>query len=407
VGSNGKLLYVDLNQYTTKAYGNSDFCAATWDLRDPSGNIADDMSQVCGAVADLTSFEKLQQVLSNICGISKVEVKDNFDEATGIYDGSLDCSYKSMDDGNFSAFSIIREVSGSLTLAANHISNVDPLSTLTKVGGYLYLYNNPLQNINGLSALITVEGDLRITDTNLTDLNGLISLETLNGVLSINSNPFLIDISAFGDLKAFDGKQITIDRDQYINKAGDSSSFCAAVWDIYDDTGNIADDMSQICEGASYEATPVNRLRDAVGRYCQTTSFDFYQNYSEAEGKYSGNLNCENSDLNSSALEDFDALLEVEGDFLLSSNMLTNLDGLIKLRSVSKTFSIYNNPNLIDIYGISNVGMAGSSQILRIDPANQYTHKADIAKDFCQSSWNVYEGTSNISDDKSAICFEY
>ncbi len=133
-------------------------------------------------------------------------------------------------------------------------------------------------------------------------------------------------------------------------------------------------------------------------------TLDFYSNFNEGNGVYSGDIDCSASGLTSENLVQFTPLLEIHGNFSLASNALINMDELIRLKKVTQTVDIHNNINLTNIFGLSNV-VGNSGQILRIDDTGQYINKADISKNFCLSNWNLYNGLINISDDKEKICY--
>ncbi len=79
------------------------------------------------------------------------------------------------------------------------------------------------------------------------------------------------------------------------------------------------------------------------------------------------------------------------------------MNGVIRVKKVTGSIGISNNNNLSDIHGLSNIA-GTSNQKLIIDDASQYDVKADSTKDFCTSSWDVYVGTDNISDDLEVAC---
>ncbi|MEJ2497605.1 MAG: hypothetical protein P8Y43_09095, partial [Sulfurovaceae bacterium] len=401
IGSDGQLLYVAPEQYDVKANQELKFCSAVWNLHDSNGDIDDDMTLVCGEGAPLTEAEQLRAVMDEKCSVSFAQFADNFDESTGVYSTSLDCSYKQMNDEDLMKFSIVNEIKGSFSLNNNNLTNLDGLSNLMAVGGYFYLHDNNISDINGIINLASVGGTFDISHNNIADLDGALSLVGIGGSVKIYNNSNLVDVSGLANIVGLDGQKIYIDPVDYAIKAASGTSLCSAIWDIYDTQENIPDDMSKLCEGYNYVPTDANKLRDILGKRCNIDSSTFYNKFADDSGIYNGSIQC--YDVTEDELDDFAALLEVNGDFSLNNSSATTLNGLVRLKSVTGNLSIEDNAALIDISGLSNVqGVSGKKLI--IDDASQYQIKADSTKPFCSTSWNIYQGTENVIDDLSLVC---
>ena len=102
-------------------------------------------------------------------------------------------------------------------------------------------------------------------------------------------------------------------------------------------------------------------------------------------------------------MDSFAGLAEINSSFAIEESNITTLDGLVPLQSVTGVFSIQNNSELTDIYGLSNV-LGTDGQKLIIDDTGQYDIKADKILDFCSTQWDMYAGKSNISNDMSKVC---
>ena len=98
------------------------------------------------------------------------------------------------------------EVTGSLTISGNDITNLNSLSTLKRVGGHLMVTGNgSLPNVDGLSALNQVgvqssSPSASITISNnpvLKNLDGFSSLTIMNGAIIISDNPQLETVNGF------------------------------------------------------------------------------------------------------------------------------------------------------------------------------------------------------------------
>ncbi len=399
--SNGKLLYINLDQYEVKANEALKFCSTVWNMYDPSGDITDDMSLVCDAGTGLTDVQKLRAMMEGKCSVSFSQFANNFDEDTGVYTGSVDCSHKKMNNDELIKFTLLNQITGSLSINDNNLTTLDGLNNLTSIGGYFYLQNNKIEDISGLGGLVSVDGSFDMSNNSMLDVDMLSTLTTISGELKIYRNSNLSDIYGLSNIVGIDGKKIYIDSTEYSTKATLDGALCAAQWDIYSQTENIEDDMSKLCEGYNYEPTNTDRLRDLFGKRCTIDSITFYSNFTDDSGIYNGNIKCQG--LMDEEMTDFEGLLEVNGNFRIEDSNIINLDGLMRVKRVTGSVSISGNQNLSDIYGLSNIA-GNSNQKLIIDDTNQYDVKADSSKDFCTTSWDIYDGVTNIANDMSKVC---
>lgn len=221
--------------------------------------------------------------------------------------------------------------------------------------------------------------------------------------MSIRLNSDLFDIGGLSNIKTVKGAKLYIDdTDQYISKPDVSSDFCSDVWDLYD-LKNIDDDMRKVCDGYTYAPTDVDKFRDVLGSNCNIDSKTFYATFDDTTGIFDGSIDCSGSNLGDAELQSFKVLLGINGDFSLAQNALTNLDGIIRLQTVNGTMRIDGNPNLNNIFGLSNIeGTDG--QTLVIDDSGQYSTKADPSASFCSVTWDLYNSIGNIADDMQQVC---
>lgn len=400
-GKDGQILYVSPDQYEVKANQELKFCSVTWDLRDSAGDITDDMTLVCGEGAALTDVQKLRALMDKKCSVSYSQFANNFEESTGIYSTSIDCSYRELTDEDLMKFTIVNEIQGSLSVNDNNLTNLDGLSNLTSIGGYFYLHNNHITDTSGLSNLVNIGGTLDISHNMISNLDGIYSLSTISGAIKIYYNDNLLDISGLSNITAIDGKKIYIDQVDYSVKVPLVMAMCSSVWDIYNSEENIPDDMSKLCEGYNYTPTLTDKLRDLLGKRCDIDSLTFYNRFADDSGIYNGDISCQG--VQDEEMTDFSALIEVHGSFALEQGDITNLDGLIRLKKVTGELSIQSNSSLIDIAGLVNVQGVDNKKLI-IDDPNQYQVKPDKASSFCNTSWDIYQGTVNSTDDLSFVC---
>jgi hypothetical protein len=403
VGGDGKILYINQNQYEVKANESLKFCNTAWDMHDPSGNILDEMSLVCDTAAGLTDIQKLRAVVDEKCSVSFSQFANNFDEDIGVYSGSLDCSYQQLNNDELSKFTLLNQITGSFSINDNNLTTLDGLSNLTSIGGYFYLQNNKIGDISGLSGLVSIDGNFDISNNSILDVDMLSGLTTISGELKIYLNSELSDIYGLSNIVGIDGKKIYIDSTEYDTKAALDAALCSAQWDIYNTTNNIDDDMSKLCEGYTYEPGKTDRLRDLLGKRCDIDSATFYGNFADDSGIYNGSIKCQ--ELRDEEMQGFEGLLEVHGNFMIEESHITTVDELMRLKYVTGTFSIKNNIKLIDIGGLSNI-LGVDRQRLIVDDSSQYDVKADAEKDFCATSWDIYVDSDNIVDDMGIVCNE-
>ncbi|HEV8511667.1 MAG TPA: hypothetical protein VGQ59_00225, partial [Cyclobacteriaceae bacterium] len=102
------------------------------------------------------------------------------------------------------------ELSGTLTISGNDITNLDSLHHLTKVDMDLFITNNHnLSNLTGLSLLTYVGAGggpypgAHITDNpKLINLDGLNNLTTIAGLLEISNNATLTNMDGISSLQS-------------------------------------------------------------------------------------------------------------------------------------------------------------------------------------------------------------
>ncbi len=306
-----------------------------------------------------------------------------------------------MTDRDLSTFAILNSITGSLSLNDNNLTHLDGLTNLISVGGYLHLQRNRIINVSGLNALMRVGGVLDISYNDLRDLNGLNTLKTVKESIKIYHNPKLTDIFGLSGVSGYDGQKIYIDNTEYSHKADSTDRLCASRWDIYDTTGNIADDMRKLCEGYTRVQNDADRLRDLLGKRCAIDSFTFYGHFEESSGIYNGDIYC--NGLTEEDMNGFAGLREVNGDFAIEQSEITTLEALIRLKKVTGTLSIRNNRNLRDIHGLSNISAVEGQKLIIDDPV-QYEVKADATSGFCSVKWDIRIDVADGADDMTTVC---
>src|SRR5690606_9627588 len=104
-------------------------------------------------------------------------------------------------DGFMLAYPDCTEITGSLTIQGNGISNLNGLANITSITGNLVINQaSNLSNLDGLSDLESIEGSMGIAQSGVQNLDGLNSLTTIGGALVLQANSQLNDISGLENI---------------------------------------------------------------------------------------------------------------------------------------------------------------------------------------------------------------
>ena len=207
----------------------------------------------------------------------------------------------------------------------------------------LSIYGNKIQNLDGLDLIMATKNSLTIRGTNyyghnstLTDLTGLSSLRHVGGQLLISNNGLLTNLSGFESLKYVGGDM----------RLG---------YNINSDEGNpLLENLDGLRSleyvGGEFVVEEQNSLIDFIGlEKLRHIGRGIKIEYNDLLISLSGLDNLEMSQLNGG--------LEISSNPSLQS--LSNLSSLTEIGKDEPGFNgslrIYNNDNLIDISGLSNV----------------------------------------------------
>jgi|GEM_PF-370267 len=239
------------------------------------------------------------------------------------------------------------EIEGDVIISGYYISNLDGLSVLTSIGGTLQIGinnggNHLLTSLTGIENLIFIGGDLLIGGTglagpnnpNLTSLAGLINLSYIGGDLKIYSNPVLTSIIGLEGLISIGGDILITTNVNLTNCAAqgicDYLASANGVVDIYNN-GPGCNSQSEV---AGYCGVAISCLPYGNYHFLSQTDIDNFQT-------------------------NFPGCNELEGNFTISGNSITNLTGLNQIFSIGGNTEIKNCSGLTNFNGLNNISHIG------------------------------------------------
>ena len=262
---------------------------------------------------------------------------------------------------NLDGLSALTGVDGGLSIS-NHaaLTNLDGLSVLTSVGDNLNIHDNPsLTDVDGLAALTSVVGDLSIYSNDaLTNINGLSALPSVGASLSIHDNAALTNLDGLSALTSV-GYYLSIGKNDALTSI-DGLSALTSVWRslwIEDNTNlcqqSVEDLLSQITLGGSIQNVSGNN--GSCGPVCGDGNVE--------AGEACDDGYCLGDRTYETAVAD--GCTSITGDLRIEGTSLTNVDGLVSLTSVGRSFLIDSNAALTNLDGLAALTDIGG--YLRID----------------------------------------
>src|SRR5690606_10374730 len=104
-------------------------------------------------------------------------------------------------NGFLTAYPDCTEITGSLTIQGNGVSNLNGLANINSISGNLVINQaTNLSNLDGLSTLESIGGSMGIAQSGVQHLDGLSSLTSIGGALVLQANPQLNDITGLENI---------------------------------------------------------------------------------------------------------------------------------------------------------------------------------------------------------------
>ena len=441
-----KYIYTDLlRQYSQLPEASSTFCQSThFGVFNSSENRSYSNSMLCEG-RDLPpdpAVENFVSTLTQKCGMDEYEVRTHFNPLNGVYDGNLSCEYVNLALSDIFTFIILKGVHGDLSFKGTQFIDSDLFlaqffSHLEEIRGSIDLSGTNLKNLDILSGLRHIEGrDIFLS--NMTELEDISVLEYLSAEENITiyldkdisfANKFPRNSSFCGSswsIQTINGVQlsksllcsplfsndkISLLKDIMIEKCYiyDAEAF-ERDYDAFDAIYNDGIDCANLEEN---ELSDFDALKTVNGHLSiglsQAEYFSFYGfdtlrfihgslyiygnnllsmgGFSSLE-KIDGDLYM--NSMNVSLVDAFGKLKYIGGDMLLDGNSFYDVAFLQALRYVGGNIDISYNDNLMDIEGLSEVkGVEGKRLII---DNKEYTPKALMGSQFCQTGWVVSDG---------------
>jgi len=310
---------------------------------------------------------------------------------------SLSCQNKNLTNADIPLGGLIRGNNLNLNLSGNALSDTSNFKDIDYMK-YLYLSNNNISDLNGLDGLDFYVMDL--SSNSIADLTGLNNLTGYNHQLNLrdnfftNLNPlsnlqsgsylYLDNNDSLKDVSGLQNANLTyiyIDNVIYETRAPGDSTLCVDMKNgglqMYVD-GSRTYDTFRICDGTTEEDS-LNA--DAWLKFFSITCGQSFKNINDLLN-YTGTLQCSTKELVNSDLPDgglaaisrgslnfsnnqltnFNELRDVTEvqNYILVSNLNTDLTGLEQLEKVNTTLSV-NSANLQSFNGLDSLSYVGNT----------------------------------------------
>lgn len=310
---------------------------------------------------------------------------------------SLSCQNKNLTNADIPLGGLVRGNNLNLNLSGNALSDTSNFKDIDYMK-YLYLSNNNISDLNGLDGLdfyvmdlssnsiadltgldnlINSSHQLNLRDNFFTNLNPLSNLQSGN-YLYLDNNESLKDVSGLQNANL---TYLYIDNVIYETRAPGDSTLCVDMKNgglqMYVDGGRTYDTF-RICDGTTEEDS-LNA--DAWLKFFSITCGQSFKNINDLLN-YTGTLQCSTKELANSDLPDgglaaisrgslnfsnnqltnFNELRDVTEvqNYILVSNLNTDLTGLEQLERVNTTLSV-NSANLQSFNGLDSLSYVGNT----------------------------------------------
>lgn len=255
---------------------------------------------------------------------------------------------------------------GNVTIHGNNITNLDGLSQILSMDGNLAIDSNiVLNNINGLSGIKYIGKDLIIKNNNsLLNLSGLSSLLDIGGILQITNNDLLSSLSGLENLNSSTISNLIIQSSNVL-------STC---------------DVPSICNYLAVSSNKATISGNALG--CASRA----EVINSCTGCPVGNISLKTQGQVDSFPILYPGCNTIAGDLIINddlSGIITNLNSLIQLKTITGKLSIQYNPNLTNLSGLDSLTSIGDG--LELDYNSSITNLSGLnSLKYIGGDFNIY-----------------
>ncbi len=217
-----------------------------------------------------------------------------------------------------------KNISGPVLVLGTDIVNLDSLRQLRSIGGKLQIESPNLADISGLRGLTRVDGFLHISGTALTNLHGLENLQSTGSSFTAANNPMLLTTTQFDSLQH---SGFSISGSPLLQDFGTFPSL---------KTGKVIHLNNPASQSTSLEG---------VFPKLETAEYLFLENIPQLQ-----------------SLNGLPSLNRV-GAMSIKKTGIANLTGLENLQIISTYLYLFENPELLNLTGMSALDSVQSIQI--------------------------------------------
>ena len=307
------------------------------------GNLIIDDNDALTSISDLST-------LSNLGGNLTITANDVLPNLTGLNNLTIVPGITSITSNiglqSITGLESVTTFQSTLAIGGSPLlTDLLPLSNLTVVGGLLsILGNDGLINLSGLESLTSVGGYLNIgLNDNLADLSALSNLVSINGFLRIVANDKLTNLGGLENIDPTSITNLTI-----IN--------CPLLTSC---------EVQSICEYLGIESNPANISGNAQGceeRAAVETDCGVNCPPDPVQCLFNGITFNNQAEIDAFA-RDYNCCNEIMGTVTISGADIENLNGLTHLQRIQGTLQLFENPQLDDINGLTNLMYIGGLRI--------------------------------------------
>jgi hypothetical protein len=171
-------------------------------------------------------------MLTKKCSVPDAEYVKAWDHVSGIFNGSIECSNRTLQEEDLKDFIFIKEITGDANFRSANLTSTKYFKNLTRIGGRFDLALNKLKTLEGLEKLENV-GSFQIDNNELEDISALESLNYIQSSFRFHNqhtNNVFKDISVLAKVEHSIGADAVFFEIPINNKLKHTTNFCKNYW---------------------------------------------------------------------------------------------------------------------------------------------------------------------------------